>query len=229
MRLLSALIGTCLIGAATWSTHSVAQDTVTIYYCTDAAGNEMISDRACPKGQQQRTRQLPKPRPASPRPAPMAPVTAAPPPPPAPQVVVVQAPRPLYECVTPEGDSYTSDSPEGRPRFVPLWTLGYPVLAESTVYSPGGGHIRYSDGRISGGLHTGSVRHVVTPTAAGYGAGTWVRDACHALPQREVCARLHNELDDLRTRFFNAMPSERDRITTQERSITERLASDCTP
>ena len=67
----------------------------------------------------------------------------------------------------------------------------------------------------------------MTLALAGYGAGAWVRDECRALPQSETCARLSDELSELRTRFFNAMPSERDRITIRERGITARLAADC--
>lgn len=215
------------VAALAWQlpAHAQAPDTTPIYYCTDATGKRSVRNHACPKGQKQEIRQLPTPKPS---PAPVVVRSAAPAPPsPPPQVVVVQAPRPLYECVTPDGDTYTSDSAEGHPRFVPLWTLGYPVLAEQTVVTPGGGQLSYSRGRLGGSFHTGSMHQVVVPTAAGYGAGAWVRDQCHALPQSDVCGRLRDQLSDLRTRFFNAMPSERDRITAQERAITARLANDC--
>ena len=42
-----------------------------------------------------------------------------------PQVVMITAPRPLYECITPDGERYPSDSDQGNPRWVPLWTMGY--------------------------------------------------------------------------------------------------------
>jgi hypothetical protein len=60
-----------------------------------------------------------------------------------------------------------------------------------------------------------------------YGAGTWVRDDCHALPQQEVCARLSDRRDEIRRRFFNAMPSERDTLRVEERGINARLDDDC--
>lgn len=216
-----------VLGLAGWCVPAQAQDTTPIYYCTDAKGKRSFSDRACLKGQQQEVRRLPTPK-SRPAIAPVRhidPVHAALPP--APQVVVITPPRPLYECVTPEGEMYTSDSPEGRPRFVPLWTLGYPVLVEQTYVTPGGGHLTYSNGRVDGSFHSGGLQHAVVPTAAGYGAGTWIRDQCHVLPQADTCGRLRDQLSSLRTRFFNAMPSERDRITVQERAITERLNSDC--
>ncbi|KLD72628.1 hypothetical protein Y886_42125, partial [Xanthomonas hyacinthi DSM 19077] len=41
------------------------------------------------------------------------------------RIVSVQPPQPMYECVTSEGQRYTSDDNEGNPRWVPLWTIGY--------------------------------------------------------------------------------------------------------
>ena len=40
------------------------------------------------------------------------------------RVVTVQPPQPMYECVTGEGERYTSDSNEGNPRWVPIWGFG---------------------------------------------------------------------------------------------------------
>src|SRR3546814_1773045 len=46
----------------------------------------------------------------------------------------------------------------------------------------------------------------------GYGGGGyWVRDECHALPQREVCARLRDRREQIRQRRFNAQANERAR------------------
>ena len=55
----------------------------------------------------------------------------------------------------------------------------------------------------------------------------WIRDDCYALPQAEVCARLLDRRDEIRPRFFNAMPSERDMLRVEERSINARLDEDC--
>ena len=150
--------------------------------------------------------QRPKDAPVQARPAPTAPAgnPVAPPPP----VIVLRTPRPLYECVTPDGARYTSDTPEGNPRRLPAWTLGYPVLQRATVIEPGGLDIGYGPGGWRGSYRSGSVRDVIVPTPAGYGAETWVRDACHPLPQAEVCARLRKLR--LGLQFYVIMVTARD-------------------
>lgn len=194
-----------------------AGDAVTIYRCTDASGRLTLRDTPCRKGQTQQTRTMVRPKDAPPArsvpAAPPSPGAAATPPP---RVVVVRPPRPLYECVPPDGPAYTSDSPEGHPRWVPLWTLGLP----------------YGDGiaMTQGNGATAGAGHHHGPRAGWpgvYPAGTWIRDDCHALPQADVCARLVDRRDEIRRRFFNAMPSERDVLRVEERSIDARLDQDC--
>ncbi|HET6434572.1 MAG TPA: DUF4124 domain-containing protein [Xanthomonadaceae bacterium] len=211
---------------------SHAADEVVIYRCTDARGQLTLRDSPCPKGQAQETRSMLRPKDAPPapvvqRPA-RAPATDTPPAPPVERVVVVQPPRPLYECVTPDGERYTSDTPEGNPRWVPLWTLGVPVAPYPYPYP---GTVGSTSLAIThGNVHITSGRTVVTPPVYGpaaYGAGTWIRDECHALPQAEVCARLRDRRDELDRRFFNAQPSERARLSVEERGIKARLAQDC--
>jgi hypothetical protein len=187
---------------------------VVIYRCTDRAGRLTLRDTPCDKHQTQQTLTMvrPKDRPQAPiaRRAPEPAVSPAPP-----RVVVVHEPRPLYECVPPDGEPYTSDSPEGHPRWVPLWTLDIPY-EEMTV---GPTHIVTSGGNRPHprrGLGLGA-----------YGAGTWIRDTCYALPQADVCARLVDRRDAIRRRFFNAMPSERDTLNVEERSVNARLDADC--
>ena len=226
LRILPALLPVLLCSLAP---AQAQQATVTIYRCTDGGGRVMLRDTPCPRGQQQDAREMLRPTDAPSRPAPAAgrataasaPATAVP------QVLVLQAPRPMYECVAANGERYSSDSPEGNPRWVPLWTLGYPVARERQVWVPGSSRIEVRDGRVGGEFRSGHVVRDVRPTLAGYGAGTWVRDRCHPLPQAEACARLRDERSALRTRFFNAQPSERDRINVQERAINARLANDC--
>ncbi|KEZ94918.1 hypothetical protein A11M_0124340, partial [Xanthomonas vasicola pv. vasculorum NCPPB 895] len=41
------------------------------------------------------------------------------------RIVTVQPPQPMYECTTEDGNRYTSDSPEGNPRWVPTWGPAY--------------------------------------------------------------------------------------------------------
>lgn len=219
------VLGTvCLAGVTTPA--RAAETDVTIYRCTDAKGKLTLRDTPCAKGQKQETRSMLRPTDASASPVrpPSAP-RAAPPPPT--RVVIVNAPRPLYECVTPDGDRYTSDSDAGNPRFVPLWTLGVPVLVRAPVFTPGSARVDVRDGHVDARFRSGSLHHAVVPTAAAYGAGTWVHDQCHALPQAEVCDRLLDRRSEIRRRFFNAMPSERDVLRTEERGINARLGSDC--
>lgn len=202
---------------------------VTVYRCTDARGKVELRDSPCAKDKLQTKRELVRMA-APPPPRRLAPVRVDAPPvaPAPPQYVFVTAPRPLYECVTPDGDRYTSDSPEGNPRWMPLWALDYPVLAEQHVYRPGGTSIRYRDGRVDARIRGGGVQRRVVPTIAAYGnAGTWVRDACSALPQQETCDRLRERRDEVRRQAFNGQPSERAVLGREERGINARLSQDC--
>lgn len=192
-----------------------AADGVTVYRCTDAKGHVSLSDRPCPAGSNSEVRNLPRPAVTAPPPAPVPvdpPKAAAPEP--APRVIVVRTPQPMYECVRPDDSRYTSDSNDGNPRWVPLWTLGY----------------RRSFGHVDTG---GPIPPPSQPTPGHgdgnywYDAGTWVRDTCHALPQAEVCARLGDRRDVIRRRFFNAQESERNTLRNEERGINARLSADC--
>lgn len=195
-----------------------AVNDLVIYRCTGRDGRLTFRDTPCGKDQVQQMKTMRRPRDAP------AAVAAAPsPPPPAPaaepapvRVVVVREPRPVYECVPPDGEPYTSDSPEGRPRWVPLWTLGVPYGGLSLRASP-------LVGSDVGSAHPRPGVYGL----AGYGAGTWIRDACRALPQAEVCARLGDRREAIGRRFFNAMPSERATLGREERAITARLDADC--
>lgn len=203
-----------------------ADDALVIYRCTGPDGRLTLRDSPCARGERQETRSMVRPKDAPPRPLPPAPVAVAAPVPP-PQVIVVNAPRPMYECVTPDGERYVSESPEGRPRQVPAWTLGAPVLARVPVREPGQLEVRVDDGHVGGHYRSGSYGAVVVPTAAGYGATMWVRDACDALPQVEVCDRLRDRRGDIGRRFAIAQPSERAELAREQRGIDARLAQDC--
>lgn len=130
------LVALALIPAGAGSAGAQSGDpaAVTIYHCTDARGQPVIRDSPCAANQAQRrvtTMQRPVDPPAPP-PAPRAPAAPAEPAPPpvaaaATRTVIAHAPAPMYECTTPDGDTYTSDDGQGNPRWVPLWTLGYGV------------------------------------------------------------------------------------------------------
>jgi hypothetical protein len=225
LMLLSSLF-LALVLAAPAGMGATAAGQVTIYRCVDAKGRLALRDTPCLKGERQETRTMVRPKDAPPRPAAASPSRtparddATPT-----RVVVAYPPRPMYECVTPDGDRYTSDSSEGNPRWVPLWTLGYPVVP---VFPRREDSVDFRFGNRNVELRGGSrtVSEPLLPPAA-YGAGTWIRDRCHALPPAEVCDRLEDRRDEIRRRFFNAMPSERDVLRVEERGVNARFAQDC--
>lgn len=184
-----------------------AQDDVRVYRCTDERGRVALRDSPCDGGQRQEVRTMLRPVDGTPieRLAPPPPAAV---PPPAPQIIVVNAPQPMYRCIRPDGSSYTSDSSEGNPRWVPLWTLGYgPPRGRPPDYGGGGRPPR---------------------AGIGYGgAGTWVRDECRPMPQGEVCSLITERREAIRQRFFNAQPTERAELSREERAIDARLAQDC--
>lgn len=204
-----------------------AGDDVVIYRCTGADGRLTLRDSPCEKGQRQETRTMLRPKDAPPRP-----VVAAPAGPQAPttvtrEVIVLNAPRPMYECVTPDDQRYLSDSPEGNPRAVPMWTLGAPLFGRVPVNEPGHVDFQVENGRVSGNYRSGSVGTAIVPTPAAYGATTWVRDACYALPQADVCGRLRDRRGEIGRRYAIAQPSERTALAREERSLVARIDQDC--
>ena len=240
MRLVAVLAFLLLANAdaAAWQSAGV-----TVYRCTDAKGHVTLGDSPCAKGAAEQVRTMQRPQDATPRatPVPAAPASQLPAPPP--QVVVVRAPRPMYECVTPDGERYTSETADGNPRWVPLWTLGYRTGWRGGRTPPGNTATdrlnAYIEDRPLGG-YVGASTPAPPPATGGHrppprphgpqfgtGAGTWVRDTCHALPQGEICARLVDRRDEIRRRFFNAQETERNTLRREERGINARLSADC--
>lgn len=213
----------CMTSALAPHAASAQGDDVRIYRCTDGAGKQTLQDKPCPKGQQQQVRTMARPKDAPPAPKP-EPVTKPSPPPQAPaptQVVYLAPPRPMYECVTPDGKRYNSDNNEGNRRWVPLWTLGYRAARPQT-----------SLGNNIGGAPPRPETPSRPPRGdinwpVAMGGGQWIRDDCAMLPPAEACARLRDRRSALRTRFFNAMPSERDVLRVEERGLNARLDNDC--
>ncbi|MGV8940522.1 MAG: DUF4124 domain-containing protein [Lysobacter sp.] len=234
---------------------SAHADGLTIYRCTDAQRQVTLRDTPCAKEQHQQTIDMVRPRDPPPRPAPMdvppTPTRAASTPP-ATVIVLRALPQPVYECMTPDGERYTSDSPAGNPRWVPLWTLGYPV-GPGIGHSHGGGPlippVRPATGSGQASAYTAqrmlfdsvgrptprppASRPGISPQPPVGGAiipilGSWISDQCQRLPPAEVCNRLNDRRWELDRRYNSAMQSERKRIDAEQRDIDARLASECT-
>ena len=249
------LLPACLGLAATAASARDGGD-VTIYRCTDAAGQVVIGNVPCADGAEQQVRSMVRPVdgvPAvRPDPAP-APVSAAP----TVQYVTVQPPQPLYDCIRPDGSTYESDTGAGEPRWVPAWSGGWPV---GGGHGHGHGGHRPPPGRpgdlgrrgattpaAGGGLSAPPVSRISIPpdpprpdpgALAGrprppHGGGAWAaggyweQDQCHALPQAETCDRLRDRREGIRRRFFNAQQVERDTLRVEERGLDARIDRDC--
>ena len=197
---------------------------LTVYRCTDGAGHVSLRDTPCPAGLDEQAIDMQRPTDPPPAATAVAPAPTAPPQAPTPEtrVVFVEAPRPMYQCTTPDGDRYSSDNADGNPRWVPLWTLGY------SAYPP----------RNPLGDRVGAPRP--RPPSAGPGApdlppivgiaytpGAWVRDHCIRLPDSQACDVLREQKRELREEWFNAMPTRRAEVAKEEHVLAERLARTC--
>jgi hypothetical protein len=216
-----AVLALALVALAT----PVLSGGLTVYRCTDDAGRVALRDSPCPAGQREQA--IDMKRPVNPPPAPVVQAQAPPqpvPPPAGTRIVIVEPPRPLYECTTPDGERYTSDDAAGNPRWVPLWTLGYPATWRR---NPLGDRVGAPppkpprDGPGAPELHP-AIGLAYTP-------GAWVRDRCVELPRAEACAMLRAQQRALRTQWFDAMPTRRAEITQEERRLRDRVARMCPP
>jgi len=142
-----------------------AQDAgnVRVYRCVGSNGAVSLQDAPCRDGRQE-VRDMQRPRDPAPRvvrsdrdptdsPTPAAPQREV-------RHVYVQPPQPLYECVRDDGSRYTSDSGEGNPRWVPIWT---------SVYLPYGHGHRPPGG---GGRPPPRPLPPIAPMGAGAGSGS---------------------------------------------------------
>lgn len=105
-----------------------AQDSsVRVYRCVGSNGAVSLQDAPCRDGRQE-VREMQRPRDPAPRvvrsdrapatPAPAAPGREV-------RYVQVQPPQPMYECIRDDGSRYTSETSEGNPRWVPVWTSAW--------------------------------------------------------------------------------------------------------
>lgn len=201
----------------------VAAEELTVYRCTDSAGQVALRDSPCPDGAREET--IDMQRPTDPPPAPVIP-SSEPAPSPVPRaetrVVIVEAPSPIFQCTTPDGERYTSDNRDGNPRWVPAWTLGYPVVWPRNPLGDRVGAPRPKPPSDGPGAPD-------RPTYIGttYGPGTWIRDNCVELTRAQACELLREQQRELRKEWFNAMPTRRAEVAEEERVLADRFARSC--
>lgn len=104
-----------------------AQDgSVRVYRCVGSNGAVSLQDAPCRDGRQE-VREMQRPRDPAPRvvrsdrePTPATPTAER-----EVRYVHVQPPQPMYECIRDDGSRYTSETSEGNPRWVPVWTSAW--------------------------------------------------------------------------------------------------------
>jgi hypothetical protein len=239
---------TAAVVAAPAAPPAAAAEPVLIYRCT-ADGQLTLRDTPCRRGERQQVIRMQRPQDPPTPPAPAAPPgpadraePAQPPEPPPTRVVVIERPPPVYECITPWGRRYTSDSPTGNPRWVPLWTLGYPARYSVPHPQPPRPRPRHPDnahlyndlvfdgiGRSPPKPSDRAPGPPQMPPALGLALtpGTWIHDRCEPLPPAIVCERLRERWWELRRDRNSALQSERERMDAEQDRIKARLARDC--
>ena len=211
-----------------------ADANVRVYRCVASDGSVSLQSSSCDGEHRQQVLDMQRPQDPPAQVVSTAPAATEP----APRndqreirVVTVQPPQPMYECIAPDGDRYTSDDGIGQPRWVPLWVDGH-IGGRSAHPRPrngGPGAVRHGPG---GNTAAGSNRPprpdrpALGPGVA-IASGSWVRDTCYPLPQQEVCARLADQRWELIRRYNSALQSERQQLTREQRGIEARMDRDC--
>lgn len=247
------LLPLLLLAAPAAAEPAAGQDGVTLYRCTGGDGRLAIQDFPCADGEQQEVRTMQRPQdppPGPPEPATPAATASPAREPAAVEVIVRTPPRPMFECITDQGERYLSDRGDGNPRPAPVWYPADPWTAPGVPPGPRGAGERRASGIASQGMSTSPGPGLATPAQRtaptpppprpghpgrrhghpgfgyGYGAGM-IRDECHRLPQARVCSVLSDRRTEIRRRMFNAQPSERAELREEERDISARLDEDC--
>lgn len=250
---LTVLLLAASLPASAATAASKPDPNVRVYRCVSSTGTVALQDAPCSSGRQQ-VLDLQRPQDPPPRPARVEPAPVAAAPTHEVRIVTVQPPQPMYECTTEDGNRYTSDSPEGNPRWVPTWG---PAYVGNTIAPPvgGGGGIQRPPISVNprpaisvqGGSGRGSIRGNANfgiesyqgGYQGGYNGGGYggtvvvpygnvqIRDECHALPAQEVCARLADRRWELIRRYNSALQSEREDLSREQRGIEARQQRDC--
>lgn len=237
MRALTLIVAIVLslIGSA-----ATRADQLTIYRCTDAKGKQTLRDSPCKRGEKQQTQEMIRPRDAKPM------ATRAPEQPTARPVETVRyvmqpAPRPLYACITPDGQRYLSETAEGQSRWMPGWAADpypysypYPPVTIARI----GGDLRWRNRNsavriggerqyIAGAPVIGAPVPPIYPAPVVAVGGYWARDACSALSSAETCEVLSDRRHEIRVRYSQAMPSERKLLDSESATLDTRLRQEC--
>ena len=217
------------------SAPSATAQSVTLYRCTDARSQRVaLRDSPCRDGERQETVHMQRPQgpPAAAPAAPATPPAAAGRPVQEIRIVTVQPPQPMYECTAADGQTYTSDSGDGNPRWIPLWSVGHPAGSwprPPLVRPP---PVRPPSVRPPGGTPGGVPPpipgpHPPRPPVVLVPGGTWARDDCVRLPQQDVCRRLSDRRFEILRIYHAAMPSGRAELDREQARIDARMANDC--
>lgn len=250
MRILLPLL---VLLAAAGAVPPAGADDIILYRCTDDEGRVAIQDFPCASDEQQQARTMQRPQdppPGTQTPAPDPSPSAVPQPAPV-EVIVRTPPRPMFECTTPGGETYLSDSGDGNPRPAPVWYPADPWTSPGVQPGPRPVTSRRESGIASPGMSTSPGARLTTPPRRqeapspppprrghpggrhghpgfgySYGGGI-IRDECHRLPQTRTCSVLAERRGEIRRRMFNAQPTERAELRREDRDITARLNDDC--
>jgi len=201
---------------------------ITIYRCTDGNGQLTLRNSPCKKGETQQTLEMQRPvdpprhkvatSPVEPEPEP----EPMPAPEASPNYVVVNQPRPMYECETYEGERYLSDTAEGNPRWVELWALGYPVAVQRNPMGDNVGGPRPRPPETGPGPPRLPVDVGLAMTP-----GSWIRDPCYELSPEQICEHLRDRHFELGRQYNSALQGDRQRIDDEQQLIAQRLDDEC--
>ncbi len=226
MRPWISLLVLCWPLTALFAAPAPTPSSLRVYRCVGSDGSVALQDAPCRSGKQE-VRDLQRPQDPPPRQVSSDDGIAT-----APatrgierevRYVQVQPPQPMYQCTADDGHTYVSDSNEGNPRWVPVWTSAW-LPGRGRPWPGGLPALPPVRGETTGMRGSGVVVGRTVDVPAG---NVLVRDTCQPLPPQEVCARLRDQRWTLISRYNSALQSERDAISREQRGIDARLGRDC--
>lgn len=206
-----------------------AGDPVQIYRCKVDA-RTVTQDKPCKAGKEVSRQEMTRPRdPAAPRILQSTRVGGGT----TPSVTYVinssnAGSRPIYQCTSPEGDTYTSENPDGLARWVAPYGVAYGLGGvRPPVYSGAGAWARYSDRHAQVEIGGGHARPPIIYPPVAMSGGMWVRDSCTPLPQAQTCAFLSERRSEIRRKNVALQASDREALEAEAAGIDARLRADC--